>query len=99
MYAVKLCHGKLAKRGKIVTESESEVLPVIPVWLSFGIRIRDSVQPIVGNVNQQKAALDLQEGIWIHVCEGSITPYSPYQKCLLVPWEPHSSRKGLFLTL
>lgn len=81
-----------------MTEREAEVLPIIPVGLLFGIRICLSVQPNVGNVNQQKAALDLQEGIWIHLLESSGTPYSPNQNRFLVPLEPRSSRNGLFLT-
>lgn len=85
MSAVKLSHGKLEKGEIIVTEREAEVLPVIPVGLSFGIRIRLSVQPNVGNVNQQKAALDLEEGIWIHLFESSRTPYSLYQNRFVVP--------------
>lgn len=85
MCAVKPRHRKLKKAGKAVTDRKAEVLPVIPVGLSFGIRIRLSVQPSAGNVNQHKAALDLEEGIWIHLFESGSPPYSPNQNRLSVP--------------
>lgn len=85
MCAVKPRHRKLKKGGKAVTDRKAEVLPVIPVGRSFGIGIRLSVQPSAGNVNQHKAALDLEEGIWIHLFESSSPPYSPNQNRLSVP--------------
>lgn len=82
-FASKISHRKSEKEEKKATEREAEVLPTRPQFFP----LLDSLcsaswffslpQPNVGNVNQQKAAIDLQGGIWIHLFESSRTPTSP----------------------